>query len=66
MIVPITQQTQLRQQALAQPVTPPSPIFALMAAAQMHTESRLIKKPLDPKADTTTPAPKATDAATNL
>lgn len=64
MIVPINQQQQLREAAIRQAAAPPNPTFALMAAAQMHTEGRLIKKPLDPKTQTQAPVP--TNAPSHL
>lgn len=40
MIIPITPGTTAEKKI---PVVPPKPTFALMAAAQMHQEGRLIK-----------------------
>ena len=41
-VVPIRPET---KQQMPQQIAPPDPNFLLMAAAQMHSEGRLIKKP---------------------
>ena len=52
-VVPISKTQQPLARAMIQP---PSQTFALMAAAQMHTEGRLIKSDPEPVAQPDIPA----------